>query len=52
MLSIFFRCVQAACDNQPLILVDRGLWSHWAFKRLGIKFQHETFGERTPIEKW
>ena len=48
----FLRCVKAACDNEPLILVDRGPWYRWAFQRLGIPFKHETFGWRTPIEQW
>jgi transposase-like protein len=48
----FLRLVLNACDNQPFILVDRGPWYLWAFRRLRIQFQHETFGDRTPIEQW
>lgn len=48
----FLRLVLNACDNQPFILVDRGPWYLWAFRRLRIQFQYETFGDRTPIEQW
>lgn len=48
----FLRMVLEHCENKPLILVDRGPWYRWALRRLGLRYQHETFGWRTPIEQW
>ena len=38
------------CENKPEFVVDRGFWYLWAFKRLGLKYRHETFGDRNTIE--
>ena len=35
---------------KPEIVVDRGFWYRWALKRLGLKYRHETFGERNAVE--
>ncbi len=43
---IFLKRVLKACENKPMIVVDRGPWYPWALKRLGIEYFHETFGER------
>ena len=48
----FLRKVLDACENKPLILVDKGPWYRWALQRLGLKYKHETFGERNAIEGW
>ena len=48
----FLRKVLETCDNTPLILVDRGPWYNWALQRLGLPYEHETFGERNAIEGW
>jgi transposase-like protein len=48
----FLRKVLDTCDNKPLVLVDRGPWYRWALQRLGLKYRHETFGERNAIEGW
>jgi len=29
---------------------NRGFWYKWALKRLGLKYRHETFGERNAVE--
>jgi len=33
---IFRRRVLRTCENNPVIVVDRGPWYPWALKRLGI----------------
>ena len=40
------------CENKPLIKVDRAPWYRWALKRMGLQYEHETFGERNAIEGW
>lgn len=32
--------------------VDKGPWYKPALERLGIPWEHETFGPRNPIEQW
>jgi len=49
---IFLKRVLKACENKPVIVVDRGPWYPWTLKRLGIEYFHETFGERNRIERW
>jgi len=48
----FLRKVLEYCENKPLILVDRGPWYRWALQRLGLNYEHQTFGERNAIEQW
>jgi len=36
----------------PKILVDGGPWYKPALKRLGVDWEHVTFGLRNPIEQW
>ena len=48
----FLRKVLEHCENKPLILVDRGPWYKWALQRLGLRYDHQTFGERNAIEQW
>ncbi|MEM2582454.1 MAG: DDE-type integrase/transposase/recombinase [Candidatus Caldarchaeum sp.] len=48
----FLRMVLRACEGKPVVVVDRGPWYPWALKRLGIEYFHETFGERSRIERW
>ena len=40
------------CENKPEIVVDRGFWYLWALNRLGLKYRHETFGERGVVERF
>ncbi|PUA31122.1 MAG: hypothetical protein B9J98_07750 [Candidatus Terraquivivens tikiterensis] len=49
---IFLKRVLKACDNKPVIVVDRGPWYQYALKRLGIEYFHETFGQRNKIERF
>lgn len=48
----FLKKVLNYCENKPFILVDGGPWYRWAFKRLGLEWGHQTFGERNHIEQW
>ena len=48
----FLRRVLECCENEPLILVDGGPWYRWALQRLGLRYDHQTFGERNAIEQW
>ena len=34
------------------VLMDGGPWYPWALQRLGLPWQHITFGKRNPIEQW
>ena len=46
----FIKEVLKFCENEPEVVVDRGLWYKWALQRLGLKYKHETFGERNAVE--
>ena len=35
-----------------MIKIDKAPWYRWALKRMGLKYEHETFGERNAIEGW
>ncbi len=47
---VFLREVLKYCKNKPEVVVDRGFWYKWALKRLGLRYRHETFGERNAVE--
>lgn len=48
----FMRKVLQQCDNKPIVYVDRAGWYRWALNRLGVPWEHRTFGPRNPIEQW
>jgi putative transposase len=48
----FLKHVLSKCTNQPKILVDGGPWYKPALNRLGVEWEHITFGLRNPIEQW
>ena len=48
----FLKKILELCENKPLIIVDKGPWNGWALQRLGLRYKHETFGERNAIEGW
>ena len=48
----FIRHVLRKCDNIPKILIDKGPWYRPALQRLGLDYEHVTFGLRNPIEQW
>ena len=47
---VFLRMVLKYCENEPEFVVDRGTWYLWAFKRLGLRYRHETFGDRNAVK--
>jgi len=47
---VFLKEILKYCSNNPEIVVDRGFWYKWALQRLGLKYRHETFGERNAVE--
>ena len=49
---VFLKEVLKYCENKPEIVVDRGFWYKWALQRLGLKYRHETFGERNAVESF
>ncbi|MEF8879553.1 MAG: IS6 family transposase [Candidatus Thermoplasmatota archaeon] len=48
----FLRYILRKCKNSPKILVDGGPWYKPALKRLGVEWEHITFGLRNPVEQW
>ena len=48
----FIRKVMEYCENTPLFYVDKGPWYRYALTRLGLPWEHSTFGPRNPIEQW
>ncbi len=48
----FLKYILRKCTNQPKILVDGGPWCKPALQRLGVEWEHITFGLRNPIEQW
>ncbi len=48
----FLRVVLEVCDGKPLVYVDRAGWYRFALDRLGVPWEHRTFGPRNPIEQW
>jgi transposase-like protein len=49
---VFLKEMLKHCENKPEIVVDRGSWYLWALKRLGLRYRHETFGERNAVERF
>jgi len=45
----FLKEVLRMCEVEELIL-DKGPWYRDALQRLGVRFRHESFGERSLIE--
>jgi putative transposase len=48
----FLRKVKSLCRNRPMFYVDKAGWYKWALNRLGLPWEHSTFGPRNPIEQW
>ena len=49
---IFLRKILKTCTNKPHVYVDGGPWYPWALQRMGLTWEHKTFGPRNPIEQW
>ena len=47
---VFLKEALKYCENKPEVVVDRGFWYKWALQRLGLKYKHESFGERNAVE--
>ena len=47
----FIKEVLRTCKVGELIL-DKGPWYRYALKSLGVKFRHETFGDRNLVESF
>ncbi len=48
----FLRRALEVCEDLPMVYVDRAPWYRWALGRLGVPWEHRTFGPRNPIEQW
>ena len=48
----FVRKALEACEGKPMVYVDGGPWYRYALERLGVPWEHRTFGPRNPIEQW
>jgi transposase-like protein len=49
---VFLKEALKYCENKPKVIVDKGFWYKWALKRLGLKYEHETFGKRNSVERF
>ena len=49
---IFLKKVLKLCANKPYVYVDGGPWYPPALNRLGLLWEHKTFGERNAIEQF
>ncbi|MBE8538930.1 DDE-type integrase/transposase/recombinase [Geoglobus acetivorans] len=47
---VFLKEVLGFYENRPEIVVDRRFRYKLALQRLGLKYKHETFGERNAVE--
>lgn len=48
----FLKHVLRFCTDKPLVIGDKATWYPWAIQRLGLRFKHETFGQRNAVEQW
>ncbi len=48
----FLRRALEVCEDLPMVYVDLAPWYRWALGRLGVPWEHRTFGPRNPIEQW
>ncbi len=48
----FIKSILKYCKNKPTFVVDKGPWYPLAFYILGLKFKHETFGNRNAVESF
>ena len=49
---LFLSRVLGACTNKPAFVVDRGPRCSWALRELGLQYYHETFGDRSRVERF
>ncbi len=48
----FLRTVLRQFEGLPKVYVDGAPWYPMALNRLGVPWEHRTFGPRNPIEQW
>jgi len=46
----FVKTVLKYCKNKPVFVVDKGPWYKGVFERLGLDYEHESFGRKSKIE--
>jgi len=46
----FVKTVLKYCRNKPVFVVDKGPWYKSVFERLGLDYEHESFGRRSKVE--
>jgi len=49
---LFLSRVLGACTNKPVFVVEGGPRYSWAFRELGLQYYHETFGDRSRVERF
>jgi len=49
---LFLSRVLGARTNKPVFVVEGGPWYSWAFRELGLEYYHETFGDRSRVERF
>ena len=48
---LFLSRALGACTNKPMFVVEGGPRYSWAFRELGLEHYHETFGDRSGVER-
>jgi transposase-like protein len=48
---LFLGRVLGARTDKPMFVVEGGPWYSWAFRELGLEYYHETFGDRSGVER-
>ncbi len=46
----FVKTVLEFCKNKPIFVVDKAPWYKMVFERMGLQYEHETFGRRSKVE--
>ncbi|MFP3283101.1 MAG: DDE-type integrase/transposase/recombinase [Nitrososphaeria archaeon] len=49
---LFLSRVLGARTNKPVFVVEGGPWYSWALRELGLEYYHETFGDRSRVERF
>jgi len=49
---LFLSRALGACTNKPMFVVEGGPRYSWAFRELGLEHYHETFGDRSRVERF
>jgi len=49
---LFLGRALEAYANKPVFVVEGGPWYSWALRELGLEHYHETFGDRSRVERF